>query len=82
MNKSAKRTIDGLERAMQAEMQGYHFYQMAAKSTDDPKAAETFRYLAEEERGHFDFLKGQEVYKYHLGGHELPICKCSITFLA
>jgi len=26
----------------------------------------------------FDFLKGSEKYKYHLGGHGLPIYKCSI----
>jgi len=26
----------------------------------------------------FDFLKGSEVYKYHLGGVDLPIFKCSI----
>jgi rubrerythrin len=59
MDARTKRTVEGLEKAMQAEMQGYHFYQMAAKSTEDAKAAETFRYLADEEKGHFNFLKGQ-----------------------
>jgi rubrerythrin len=59
MDARTKRTVEGLEKAMQAEMQGYHFYQMAANSTRDEKAGETFRYLADEEKGHFDFLKGQ-----------------------
>ena len=36
------------------------------------------------ERGknRFDFLKGGEAYKYHLGGHESPLYKCSVTFAA
>ncbi len=33
------------------------------------------------ERGRktFDFLKGDEEYKYHLGGHEVPLYRCSIS---
>ncbi|MCX7911956.1 MAG: GNAT family N-acetyltransferase [Dehalococcoidales bacterium] len=27
----------------------------------------------------FDFLKGAEAYKYHLGGHEVPLYRCRIT---
>jgi CelD/BcsL family acetyltransferase involved in cellulose biosynthesis len=27
----------------------------------------------------FDFLKGQEVYKSHLGGHEIPLYSCEIS---
>jgi CelD/BcsL family acetyltransferase involved in cellulose biosynthesis len=30
-------------------------------------------------RNKFDFLKGSEVYKYHLGGHEVPLYNCRIT---
>ena len=30
----------------------------------------------------FDFLKGAEGYKYHLGGHELPLYKCSLSYAA
>ena len=30
----------------------------------------------------FDFLKGGEAYKYHLGGHELPLYKCSLSYAA
>ncbi|HJX12908.1 MAG TPA: GNAT family N-acetyltransferase [Dehalococcoidales bacterium] len=28
----------------------------------------------------FDFLKGAETYKYHLGGREVPLYRCQITF--
>jgi CelD/BcsL family acetyltransferase involved in cellulose biosynthesis len=28
----------------------------------------------------FDFLKGAEAYKYHLGGREVPLYRCQITF--
>ncbi len=27
----------------------------------------------------FDFLKGNEIYKYHLGGREIPLYKCQIN---
>ena len=30
-------------------------------------------------RKRFDFLKGGEEYKYHLGGSEVPLYQCSIT---
>jgi CelD/BcsL family acetyltransferase involved in cellulose biosynthesis len=33
-------------------------------------------------RKRFDFLKGGEAYKYRLGGHELPLYKCTMTFIA
>lgn len=29
----------------------------------------------------FDFLKGGEAYKHHLGGHELPLYKCSLSYV-
>ncbi len=29
---------------------------------------------------HWDFLKGTEDYKYQLGGHEIPLFNCQITF--
>ncbi|HEX7364893.1 MAG TPA: GNAT family N-acetyltransferase [Dehalococcoidia bacterium] len=36
------------------------------------------------ERGkkRFDFLKGDEAYKYQLGGQELPLFKCSLSYKA
>ncbi len=30
-------------------------------------------------RKRFDFLKGREAYKYHLGGREIPLYSCQIT---
>jgi CelD/BcsL family acetyltransferase involved in cellulose biosynthesis len=30
----------------------------------------------------FDFLKGAEAYKHHLGGQELPLYKCSLSYAA
>jgi len=30
-------------------------------------------------RKRFDFLKGAELYKYHLGGREVPLYRCQIT---
>jgi CelD/BcsL family acetyltransferase involved in cellulose biosynthesis len=36
----------------------------------------------EKNRKLFDFLKGGEAYKYHLGGHELPLYKCSLSYAA
>ena len=33
----------------------------------------------EEGKQRFDFLKGDETYKYHLGGREIPLYNCQIT---
>ncbi|MBI4283181.1 MAG: GNAT family N-acetyltransferase [Chloroflexi bacterium] len=33
----------------------------------------------EEGKKRFDFLKGDEIYKYHLGGKEVPLSRCQIT---
>lgn len=33
----------------------------------------------EGKRGRFDFLKGAEAYKYHLGGKEIPLYSCEIV---
>ena len=30
-------------------------------------------------RKKWDFLKGSETYKYHLGGNEIPLYRCQIT---
>lgn len=48
-----------LFEAIRAEGDGQRFYQMAARSTEDVKAREVFARLAEEERGHQEFLKAQ-----------------------
>jgi len=36
----------------------------------------------ERHKKRFDFLKGDESYKYHLGGQELPLYKCSLSYTA
>jgi rubrerythrin len=51
--------LRALEQAIQAEIEGYHFYTMAAEATDDPKGAETFGLLAKEEVAHTEFLRAQ-----------------------
>lgn len=33
----------------------------------------------EQGKKRFDFLKGSELYKYHLGGQEVPLYRCQIT---
>ncbi len=59
MDNSTKRVIDGLQKAMQAENEGRHFYLMAARNTEDPQGQEIFQALAEEELSHFHYLQAQ-----------------------
>ena len=59
MDTKMKRVADGLAKAIQAEVDGYHFYMMSARSTSDPKGRETFEMLAQEEMDHQHFLKKQ-----------------------
>jgi rubrerythrin len=59
MADAADRVAQGLSKAMQAEQEGRHFYLMAAQSTQDPKGRQVFERLAEEELGHFNYLKTQ-----------------------
>jgi len=54
-----KRMLRGLAEAMRAEREGEHFYRMAGGATDDPKGREVFSRLADEELGHFEFLRAQ-----------------------
>jgi rubrerythrin len=51
-----KRLTDGLKQAIQAEIDGYHFYMMAARSTSDDKGRGVFESLAQDEREHVRFL--------------------------
>jgi rubrerythrin len=51
--------LRALEQAIQAEIEGFHFYSMAAASTEDPKGKEMFTQLAEEEVQHTEFLRAQ-----------------------
>jgi rubrerythrin len=54
-----KRVTDGLKQAIQAEIDGYHFYMMAARSTTDDKGREVFESLAQDEKEHVRFLSLQ-----------------------
>ena len=57
MSDAMKEILEGLEKAIQAEVDGYHFYMMAAAGTSDPQAREVFEQLAKEEVDHTNFLK-------------------------
>ena len=58
-DENRKRVLQGLVKAMQAEREGHYFYKMAASATEDPKGREVFARLADEENGHFEFLRAQ-----------------------
>jgi len=55
----SKTILEGLERAIEAEIEGYHFYTMAAEATSDPKGKEVFAALARDEQGHAEYLRRQ-----------------------
>ena len=59
MQDSETKLTDGLLKAIQAERDGYAFFQMAANSSEDPKAKEVFAQLADEELEHMRFLMKQ-----------------------
>jgi rubrerythrin len=61
MDESMKKVAEALKRAIQAEIEGQHFYRMAARSTDDPRGKEVFERLAQDEVAHEKFLRA------HLG---------------
>lgn len=51
--------LHGLKTAMEAELTGHAFYKNAASSTVDPMGKDTFLRMAEEEMGHFNYLRQQ-----------------------
>ena len=51
--------LDGLKTAMEAELTGYNFYKMSSENVADPKAKETLAEMAQEEMGHFKYLRHQ-----------------------
>jgi rubrerythrin len=59
MNKQTETVLNGLKIAMEAELTGHQFYKVASKNTKDPKGKETFSRMAEEEMGHFNYLRHQ-----------------------
>ena len=51
--------LKGLKSAIRAEFEGYHFYMMASRNTDDPDGRETFQHFARDEFEHMNFLQAQ-----------------------
>ncbi|MFC1888499.1 ferritin family protein [Thermodesulfobacteriota bacterium] len=73
MESSGSSIADGLFKAIQAEGDGYHFYLMAAGSTDDPKGQKIFETLAGEELEHQRFLKAQYMSYLKTGGPDINV---------
>jgi rubrerythrin len=71
MDRSNKRILQGLKIAIEAELTGHEFYKNAAKSTKDPKGRETFSKMAQEEMGHFNYLRHQYRSVLETGGYDL-----------
>lgn len=59
MGNGKEEILNGLKVAMEAELTGHAFYKNASESTSDPMGKETFSHMAEEEMGHFKYLKYQ-----------------------
>lgn len=59
MDAATKRILEGLEKAIRAEVEGHHFYMMAAKTIEDAKGREVFEKLAQDEVDHARFLQAQ-----------------------
>ena len=57
---------------------GYNF-QYKALSVGLMSKLLCIKEIIQEGKKKFDFLKGNEVYKYHLGGREVPLSRCRIT---
>ncbi len=56
---AGKKIAEGLLAAIKAESDGYSFYMMAARSTEDEQGREVFEQLAAEELDHKRFLSAQ-----------------------
>ena len=59
MKNQTEKVLDGLKIAMEAELTGHQFYKAASKNTKDLKGKETFSRMADEEMGHFNYLRHQ-----------------------
>ena len=71
MKNETKEILEGLKTAMEAELTGHEFYKNAAKSTGDPMGKQTFSDMAEEEMGHFKFLRHQYKSVLEKGDYDL-----------
>ena len=56
---TSEQILAALKQAIQAEVEGHHFYLMAARTTSDPKGREIFERLAAEELEHMTHLRAQ-----------------------
>lgn len=56
---SNEKILEALKKATQAEIEGQHFYAMAAMATQDPMGRQVFETLAREEQAHARFLRAQ-----------------------
>lgn len=59
MDTATNRVTEALRQAIQAEIDGYNFYMMAAQTTADPKGQVVFRALAQDEAEHANTLRDQ-----------------------
>lgn len=59
MNDKKMTLKEGLRQAIEAEIDGYHFYMMAAGKCEDPKGCQIFEQMAQEELEHVRFLRAQ-----------------------
>ncbi len=59
MDDATKQMADGVRKAYEAEIEGYHFYKMAAYNTEDPQGKAVFERFAQDELMHANFLKKQ-----------------------
>lgn len=51
--------LEALLQAIEAEVQGYHFYKTVARTTEDPRGREVFQALARDEQQHATWLRTQ-----------------------
>ena len=59
MTTSQEEILKGLRTAMEAEIFGHNFYTNASQNTTDSLGRETLARMAEEELGHFNYLRTQ-----------------------
>ena len=52
-----EKAIENLKIALQTELNGIHFYKMAAEKTEDKKGKEVFKMLSNDEIQHFDEIQ-------------------------
>jgi rubrerythrin len=71
MNKETEKILQGLKTAIETELAGHEFYKNAAITTSDPTGKETFSRMAEEEMGHFNYLRHQYKSVLEKGDYDL-----------